>query len=157
MNRMMLVKYAFVSALLVIFALCLLLPFQKIDADSPEPSLRTRMNIVSKLQAGELAEDELNQFDGRLIDVAPSPSEVEKSPASTADQQTLDAIADTTVLEGYPTVNFGNATDMWAGYDEYLDPHGQIARSLVKFNITVRGYHTMKLFNSYILWSIKII
>jgi hypothetical protein len=48
---------------------------------------------------------------------------------------TLTSIADACVLEGYPTVNFGDAADMWVGYDDYLEPDGKIARSMVKFNI----------------------
>ena len=48
---------------------------------------------------------------------------------------TLTSIADACVLEGYPTLNFGDAEDMWVGYDDYLDPDGKIARSMVKFNI----------------------
>jgi hypothetical protein len=93
------------------------------------------MNIITKLQPGWTANAERNQFDGRLIEEAPSPSEVEESPASTVDQQTLYAIADAFVLEGYPTDNIGNTTDMWAGYDEFLDPYGEIARSLIQFDI----------------------
>lgn len=135
MNWKLFVKYSSVSALLVAFALCLLLPLQNINAGSSEPTPSPTMNIITRLQPGRTANAEPNQFDGRLIEQAPSPSEVEKSPASTVDQQTFNAIADAKVLEGYPTVNFGDTTDMWAGYDEYLDPHGQIARSLVKFDI----------------------
>ena len=135
MNWKLLVKYSFISALLVVFALCLLLPLQKIDAGSPEPTPSTRMKIITMLQPGWTANAELNQFDGRLIEEAPSPSEVEESPANTVDQQTHYAIADAIILEGYPAVNNGNMTDMWAGYDEYLDPYGRIARSLVKFAI----------------------
>lgn len=135
MNWKPLMKYSFVSALLVVFALCLLLPLQKIDAGSPEPTPGTRMNIINRLQPGWTSIAEANQFDGRLFEEAPSPPEVEESPVSTEDQQTLYAIADATVLEGYPAVNFGDATDMWAGYDDYLDPYGEIARSLVKFDI----------------------
>ena len=135
MNWKLFVKYSSVTALLVAFALCLLLPLQNINAGSSEPTPSPTMNIITRLQPGRTANAEPNQFDGRLIEQAPSPSEVEKSPASTVDQQTFNAIADAKVLEGYPTVNFGDTTDMWAGYDEYLDPHGQIARSLVKFDI----------------------
>jgi hypothetical protein len=51
-------------------------------------------------------------------------------------QQVLFAVADACVLEGYPTSNVGNTTDMWAGYDDSLDPGGRIVRSLVRFDIT---------------------
>ena len=43
---------------------------------------------------------------------------------------TLYSTADACVLQGYPDVNAGSTSDMWAGYDTYLDPHGEIVRSL---------------------------
>jgi hypothetical protein len=46
------------------------------------------------------------------------------------------AAADTTILQGYATHNFGGAPDMWAGYDDFLDPDGQIVRSLVYFDLS---------------------
>lgn len=48
---------------------------------------------------------------------------------------TLISIADSVVLEGYPTANVGTAGDMWVGYDDMLDPDGKIVRSVVKFNL----------------------
>ncbi len=45
------------------------------------------------------------------------------------------SVADTTVLQGYPGENFGYTSDMWAGYDDYLDPDGKIVRSLVQFDL----------------------
>jgi hypothetical protein len=51
-------------------------------------------------------------------------------------QQTFYSTADTCVLQGYPTANVGNSVDMWAGYDNYLDPDGEIVRSLVAFDIS---------------------
>jgi hypothetical protein len=50
--------------------------------------------------------------------------------------QTLAAIADATVLEGYPSANTGIASDMWAGYDDGMDPNGRIVRSLIKFDLS---------------------
>lgn len=50
--------------------------------------------------------------------------------------QSLIAIEDATVLQGYPTDNTCDTTDMWAGYDDRLDPDGQIVRSLVKFDLS---------------------
>jgi uncharacterized repeat protein (TIGR01451 family) len=44
------------------------------------------------------------------------------------------AVADTCVLQGAPTSNFGSATDMWTGYDHCAG--GQIGRSLVKFDLS---------------------
>ncbi len=45
-------------------------------------------------------------------------------------------VADTMVLAGYPTTNYGSAEDMWAGYDTWLNPDGKNARSLVRFDLT---------------------
>jgi hypothetical protein len=70
-----------------------------------------------------------------LLEEAPLPSEVEEPSVGALDQQTFYAIADATVLQGYPSQNLGSAEDMWAGYDEYLEPDGRIARSLVEFDI----------------------
>ncbi len=49
---------------------------------------------------------------------------------------TLYSVADACVIEGYPTANLGSTIDMWAGYDDYLNPDGKIVRSLVKFNLS---------------------
>jgi len=46
------------------------------------------------------------------------------------------SVADACVLEGYPTWNFGDTSDMWAGYDDYLEPDGKIARSLIQFDLS---------------------
>lgn len=46
------------------------------------------------------------------------------------------SVADACVLEGYPTTNFGSTVDMWAGYDDYLEPDGKIARSLIQFDLS---------------------
>jgi len=46
------------------------------------------------------------------------------------------SVADACVLQGYPTTNLGSTVDMWAGYDDYLDPDGKIARSLIKFDLS---------------------
>ncbi|MBN1814501.1 MAG: DNRLRE domain-containing protein, partial [Anaerolineae bacterium] len=44
------------------------------------------------------------------------------------------AIADTCVLQGAPTSNFGGTSDMWAGYDHCSG--GQIGRSLIEFDLS---------------------
>ena len=46
---------------------------------------------------------------------------------------TLEAISDTTVMQGYPTRNLGDRWDMWVGYDDYLHPDGEITRGLIRF------------------------
>ena len=48
----------------------------------------------------------------------------------------LESVADTCIMEGYPTTNFGDTIDMWAGYDDYLSPDGKIVRSLIKFDVS---------------------
>jgi len=47
---------------------------------------------------------------------------------------TVYSMADSRILQGYSSSNYGSATDMWAGYDDYLSPDGQIVRSLVRFD-----------------------
>jgi len=49
---------------------------------------------------------------------------------------TLSSIADSCILQGYPGENVGSTIDMWAGYDDYLDPDGKIVRSLVRFDLS---------------------
>lgn len=44
--------------------------------------------------------------------------------------------ADTFVVQGYPSLNFGHTSFMWAGYDDSQDPDGQIVRSLVRFDVS---------------------
>jgi hypothetical protein len=46
------------------------------------------------------------------------------------------AVADTMVLAGYPSTNYGSEIDMWAGYDTWLNPDGRNARSLVRFDLS---------------------
>jgi hypothetical protein len=94
------------------------------------------VDITTKLQPYQTPVVAPFQSDGRLVEEAPLPSEGEQPPIGALAQQTFYAIADAAVLQGYPTLNFGNTTDMWAGYDESLEPDGKIARSLVKFDIT---------------------
>ena len=49
-------------------------------------------------------------------------------------QQTLESIADTCILEGRPTQNFGDSSDMWVGYDDDQAPYVKTARSFVLFD-----------------------
>ncbi len=44
-------------------------------------------------------------------------------------------VADATVLEGYPTSNFGSTTDMWVGYD-HCEVSGKVTRSLLRFDLS---------------------
>jgi uncharacterized repeat protein (TIGR01451 family) len=47
---------------------------------------------------------------------------------------TFYAVGDACILEGYSSTNFGPTDDMWVGYDDYLDPDGKRARSLIQFD-----------------------
>jgi hypothetical protein len=47
------------------------------------------------------------------------------------------SVADTCVLQGYPSDNVGGVSDMWVGYDDYLAPDGRIVRSLVQFDLSI--------------------
>lgn len=58
------------------------------------------------------------------------------TPGAGTTQRTLYAVADTTIMEGYPSYNFGTTVDMWAGYDDSLDPYGRIVRSLIRFDLS---------------------
>jgi len=184
MKQNLLLKLFFIFTMLIATSLCLLgLPFDRVNADPPDPTpslamgIRTKLqpyqmfgiqpsqsdgrlltvaplpagangplpeptpgpglDIITKLQSYQSPAVEPSRTDGRLFKEAPLPSEVEGSPIGTLAQQTLYAVADATVLQGYPSDNFGDTTDMWAGYDEYLEPDGKIARSLVKFNMSL--------------------
>ncbi len=57
-------------------------------------------------------------------------------PASVLPPDTFYSIADADVLQGYPNSNTGSDTEMWAGYDDSLDPDGMIVRSHVRFDVS---------------------
>jgi len=57
-------------------------------------------------------------------------------PASPPPPSTLYSVGDACVLQGYPGNNLGSTVDMWVGYDDYLNPDGMIARSMIQFNIS---------------------
>ncbi len=135
MKQKLMVKYAFVSTLLVAAALYLLvLPSDGVNAGPSEPTSGLAMDTGAGLQPYQTPDAESSHSDGRLLERAPLPSEV-KSPAGALDQQTLDANDDAMVLESRPAQKYGGEPDMWAGYDRYVDPDGGIVRSLVRFDI----------------------
>lgn len=70
--------------------------------------------------------------------VGPTPTPTRTpSPTPFATTRTLTAVADATILEGYPGVNAGTTSDMWAGYDDgALSPPGRIVRSLIRFDLS---------------------
>ncbi|MBX7233866.1 MAG: DNRLRE domain-containing protein, partial [Caldilineales bacterium] len=49
---------------------------------------------------------------------------------------TLIPNSDACVLQGYPTLNAGRTTDMWAGYDDQPNRNAQIVRGLVRFDLS---------------------
>ncbi|HQE93372.1 MAG TPA: S8 family serine peptidase [Anaerolineae bacterium] len=49
---------------------------------------------------------------------------------------TLDVVGDACILQGYPSNNAGTTSDMWAGYDDLLNPDAQIVRSLLRFDLS---------------------
>jgi hypothetical protein len=62
------------------------------------------------------------------------PIESASPPLATSTQRTLYAIEDATVISGFPSENFGDTIDMWAGRDKL---HGaEICRSLVWFDLS---------------------
>jgi len=61
------------------------------------------------------------------------PQEAAPDPRSS---KTFTSVADTCILEGYPTRNSGTTADMWVGYDESSSPTAKTARSLVRFDLS---------------------
>lgn len=44
-------------------------------------------------------------------------------------------VADTMILSGYPNTNYGSQPELWAGYDDWWNPDGKVARGLVRFDL----------------------
>ena len=55
----------------------------------------------------------------------------------------LSPIADTTLLEGAPTVNTGSTIDMWVGYEHCGNVPNGIARSLIRFDTSIIPSNTV--------------
>lgn len=106
-----------------------------VNAEPVEPLPVPAEAIRTKLQSFQTSGLERSQSEGRLIEESPLLSKNEEAPIGALAQQTFNAIADATVLQGYPTLNFGDTSDMWAGYDDSLNPDAMIVRSLIRFNI----------------------
>jgi hypothetical protein len=70
---------------------------------------------------------------GWQVREAPALSPVETREVR-AGQETFGSVADATVLQGFPTADFGTTGDMWVGYDHCEG--AQIARSLVRFDLS---------------------
>lgn len=104
--------------------------------ESLEISAGQPVDIRAKLQPYQTPVIEPTQAEGRLLQEAPPPVEGAEAAVAALSQQTFLATADAIVLQGYASQNLGNTTDMWCGYDDSLNPDGQIVRCLIKFNIT---------------------
>ncbi len=85
----------------------------------------------------------LTDSGGKSLEQAPPRARVSGNDAISAlttRTLVLQSVADTMVLEGRPTTNFGSHGYMWAGYDEYLEPDGERARSFVLFNLSQASF-----------------
>ena len=137
MEQKLILKRSFVLTFLAIAALYLMmLPFDPVNAAPPEPTPSATTDIVTALHSYQTTDAGSSQPVGRLLKRATVTPDMEEQPIRALDTQTFYPIADTTVLEGYPSVNLGNTSDMWAGYDVCLNPDGEIARSLIRFDIS---------------------
>jgi hypothetical protein len=131
-------KYISLFTVLVAVAVALFPPgllFGNAYAGPPNPTPSPAVDIETKLRPYQTPGVEAAPSNGRTSEVAPLPSSAEKPPISVQAQQTLYSVADACVLQGYPTQNLGDTTDMWAGYDDGLQPNGQIARALARFDM----------------------
>jgi hypothetical protein len=139
MNHKLTMRHISLFTLLVAVAAALFLPgllFGDAYAGPPDPTPGPAADIKTKLRPYQTPGVEASQSNGRTSEAAPLPSVAEQPPIGVQAQQTLYAVADACVLQGYPTQNLGTTTDMWAGYDDGLQPHGEIARALVRFDVT---------------------
>ncbi len=137
------------TSLLVIgtLAICLslaLLPLYSANADPPTPTAARppALDIKTRMQQYQTSPP-TQLLNGKVIEerpLAPGHETASLEPAlpqhGALASTTFDSIADACVFEGYPTLNLGNTIDMWAGYDDSLDPDGEIVRSLVMFDLS---------------------
>jgi len=92
-------------------------------------------NLRSMLRPYQATELNESSIDNRLLREADLLSTGQGSAVETLAQETLNAVADATIFQGYPTLTLGKTTDMWAGYDDSLSPDGMIVRSLIRFDL----------------------
>lgn len=115
-----------------------------VTADSPSPTTTPAPILdiktwIEQLQTspptqpleGKELEEYLLALEHETIPLEPTLSQ-----QGALDSTTFDSTADACIFEGYPTMNLGSTQDMWAGYDELLDPDGEIVRSLVMFDLS---------------------
>ncbi|MCB0162587.1 MAG: DNRLRE domain-containing protein [Anaerolineae bacterium] len=110
-------------------------PGQETKQVTPTKPPSPAVDVRTKLLPYQIQSASPNQSDSRRLVEANLSTEAYVGPVNPLAQQTFVATADATILQGYPTQNFRNTIDMWAGYDDSLNPDGRIVRSLVKFNI----------------------
>ncbi len=82
-----------------------------------------------------LRASEGTMLDGRTLARASSLSLPDRSPA-VAGSMAFTPVADSDVFSNYPNLNTGDTTEIWAGYDDYQETMGGIARGLVRFDIS---------------------
>ena len=131
-----------------VLVICLRLapvPRHTADADSPAPSATRAptLDIRTQIERSQTSPPTQSSLEGKVLEEALlTPRGKTTSPAPTLLQHrslvstTLYSTADACIVEGNPAANFGAAADMWAGYDDSLNPDGKIVRSLVTFDLS---------------------
>ena len=97
------------------------------SADAGVPLEPTPPIVPEKRIEKELATDAGSALQGNML--------AETAPARTNQSFEASSVTDAEIIQGYPTAGCGNELTMRVGYDDYLDPDGQIVRGLVKFDL----------------------
>ena len=105
------------------------------DAATTAPESKSQEQILDRLTSQEMKADTNNTSTLKNLGRVSFNNPIVQT-SDALDQNTFYSIADSTILQGGPSFNAGSTIDMWVGYDEYLDPPGQIVRSLVQFDIS---------------------
>jgi hypothetical protein len=69
-------------------------------------------------------------------DFEAQPTDRRSIPAVPTGASTIASVADAEIIQGYPTAGCNTEAEMHVGYDDYLEPDGQITRGLLKFSIS---------------------
>jgi hypothetical protein len=75
------------------------------------------------------------ELDSASDSVPGASSQASVASATIDNGDTITALIDTEIIQGYPAANCGSGLLMRAGYDTHLDPDGEIVRSLIQFNL----------------------
>ena len=127
--------FLLISSSMVLAFISMWFTFKGSVAATPAPESKSQEQIMDRLQSSDrIVENNSTSTSKRLESVPLNNPNVQTSDA--LDQNTFYSVADSTIFQGYPSLNLGSVVDMWAGYDEYLDPPGQIVRSLIFFDIS---------------------